>query len=183
MAADGLSIYPVTDLRGTALPDAVGSRGTHPIGACLHHTGGIDSRFTLTGHHGPREEPVSADVLISKSGARYLITTDEQYAYGVGVVPSSLTKRYGGANINEYLLSAELEYLPLDGPTFEQYDSFAEQMILWAQLHRWRWPFVIFGHYGIAYPPGRKYDPYLLDWGELAGRLLVKAQLANIGGL
>lgn len=184
MALDiGQPVYPVVDLRGTALSDAVGSRGINPVGTCVHHTGGVNSLSTLTGHHGAGEEPVSADVLITKSGQRYLITRDNQWAFGVGKVNDTIQARYEGVNLNEILLSAELEYLPLEGPTYEQYDSLAEQITIWALRWGWRFPYVIFGHYGIASPPGRKYDPYMLDWGELMGRLVVWTRANKVAGL
>lgn len=180
---NGLQHYRAIDISGTTLRDAIGRRRTNPVGACIHHTGGSDSRSILTGHHGQGEESVSADVLISKTGTRYLCVPEGSYAFGVGEVAATLKQHTANVNVNETLLSAELEYLPLEGPTYEQYDSLAEQITLWALRWAWRWPYVIYGHYGIAYPLGRKYDPYLFDWGSFMGRLLVWSQSASIGGL
>lgn len=179
----GLSNYPVIDISRTTLRDAIGTRRTNPVGTCVHHTGGTDSRAILTGHHGAGEEPVSSDCLITKNGTRYELVPEGYYAYGVGLVAPTLKQQTADSNENEVLLSAELEYKVLEFPTYQQYDSLAEQVTIWALRWGWRWPYVLYGHYGIAYPPGRKYDPYLFDWGAFMGRLLVWSQQANIGGL
>lgn len=180
---DGLQHYSVADVSGATARDATGPRRFNPVGTCIHHTDGVDSLARLTGHRNPGEEPVSCDILITKSGGRYICTPNGRYAYGVGVVDSAIQQISVRANANELLLSAELEYRLHEAPTWQQYDSLAEQITIWALRWSWRWPYVIYGHYGIASPPGRKIDPYLFDWGTLMGRLLVWSESANIGGL
>jgi len=179
----GFQHYPVIDISSTTTRDAIARRWSNPVGTCVHHTGGTDSRATLTGHHRQGEEPVSSDVLITKTGKRYLCVPEGYRAFGVGQIDATLLQQTASGNGNELYLSAELGYLVGELPTFQQYDSLAEQITLWALRWSWRWPYVIYGHYGIAAPPGRKFDPYLLDWGSLMGRLLVWGQNANIGGL
>jgi hypothetical protein len=76
-----------------------------------------------------------------------------------------------------------LEYRAGESPTWQQYDSLAEQIVVWAERWSWRWPYVQYGHYGIASPIGRKSDPYLFDWGSYMGRLYVRSAGANIAGL
>lgn len=89
----------------------------------------------------------------------------------------------GSNNANEALLGIELEYRSLEAPTFEQVDSLAEQLVNYALQWAWRWPYVLYGHYGIAVPIGRRSDPFLLDWGSLMGRLYERSRAAGIGGL
>jgi len=180
---NGLPNYSVVDISGTTNGDATGSRRFSPIGTCIHHTSGVDSRAILTGHSQFGQELVSTDTLVAKTGKRYICCPSGRYAYGIGRVDTLIQQLSVNDNANELLLSLELEYLEHEGPTYEQYDSAAEQVTLWAIQWAWRWPFVIYGHYGIASPPGRKHDPYLFDWGAFMGRLFIWSQHANIGGL
>lgn len=179
----GLQHYIVVDIRDSVIPDAIGRRGVDPIGTCVHHTNGVDSRSILTGHTSGGAYPVSSDCLITKTGKRYTITGPRDYAFGTGQIAATIQDRYGAENPNQYLLSAELEYMVNECPTWQQYDSLAEQIILWALVWDWRWPYVLYAHGGIAFPPGRKYDPYAFDWGALMGYLLVRSRAAKIGGL
>jgi hypothetical protein len=85
--------------------------------------------------------------------------------------------------VSELLLGYELECLWAEQPSYEQIDSLAEQVVLDAAQYAWRWPFILFGHYGVAIPAGRRSDPWLFDWGGFMGRLYVRAHAAGIGGL
>lgn len=175
--------YSSLDVRRAVSSSVIGDRWHKPIGACIHHTNGVNSLAWLTGSSAIAGTPASADVLINKRGSRYLLTDSGQYAYGVGQVSSVIQKLFFPGNPNEYLLSVELEYKALEAPTFEQYDSAAEQIVNWAIKYAWQWPFVLYGHYGIAAPLGRKSDPYNFNWGSFMGRLYHHSQDAKIAGL
>lgn len=183
VADNGPTIYRSNNVWGNTSPDVIGTRGRSPIGTCVHHTGGTNSLAWLQRNSAYAGSPASADCLIRKDGERYLITNDKQYAYGVGVTNQIITARYAPYNVNEALLSVELEYLVTEEPTFAQVDSLAEQIVLWAKRWGWTYPYVLYGHYGIAAPPGRKFDPYNFEWGVLMGRLYLRSRLANIAGL
>lgn len=176
--------YATLDVRSATSARVIGSRRFKPVGACIHNTDGSNSLAWLQGSSANAGRPASADCLVSKSGQRYLLTGPSNYAYHAGT-----TATVGGPFLigpdmaNHYLLGIELEYRSLEGPTFEQVDSCAEQLIDWAIYWGWRWPLVIFGHYGLAVPIGRRSDPFLLDWGSLMGRLYLRAQTANLAGL
>jgi hypothetical protein len=175
--------YNRVDIRSALLPAAAGTRRRNPIGTIVHHTDGIDSTSVLTGHHASGEESVSADVLIGRDGIRKYITRWDQYAYGVGATISNAIQWGMYDNPNERWDSIEVEYMPLQGPTWQQYDSTAECIVERAAHWAWRWPFRIYGHYGIAVPMGRKSDPFLWDWGSFMGFLLTRAQEAGVTGL
>lgn len=177
------SSYPALDVRRSVSSSVTGDRWHKPVGACIHHTDGVNSLAWLSGGSAIAGSPASADVLIGRKGERYLLTDSERYAFGVGQVSSTIKKLFSAGNPNEYLMSVELEYKALDAPTYAQYDSCAEQLVNWALKYRWRWPYVIYGHYGIAGPLGRKSDPYNFDWGSLMGRLYHHSQDAKVPGL
>ena len=175
--------YDTVDVWSTISPDVVGSRSVNPYGTCVHHTDGADSLAWLTGDSARAGQPASADCLINKLGKRYHLTNDHLYSYGVGQVASTIIKRGGSYNPNQLFMNVELEYFAVDGPSYAQYDSLAEQITLYAIRWSWRFPYVIFGHYGIAAPLGRKSDPYLFDWGELMGRLVYWTRRNHVAGL
>lgn len=175
--------YSALDVRRSVSSSVVGDRWHKPVGTCIHHTDGVNSLSWLSGGSAIAGTPSSADVLIGRRGERYLLTDSGSYAFGVGQVSSTIKKLFSPGNPNEYLMSIELEYKALDSPTYAQYDSAAEQVINWAIKYAWQWPYVIYGHYGIANPVGRKSDPYNFDWGTFMGRLYYHSLDAKIAGL
>lgn len=179
----GSKHYPVVDIRNSTSPSVVGHRRISPVGACIHHTDGTNSRDWLTGGSAKAGTPASADILIASDGKRFAITRSDQYAFGVGSTSSHLKQLFAAGNSNEYLLSVEIEYRSIEAPTFAQVDSCAEQIVNWAFEWGWRWPFVIYGHYGIAAPIGRKSDPYNFDWGSFMGRLYLHSLVRKVPGL
>lgn len=85
--------------------------------------------------------------------------------------------------MSQVLLGVELECLDNQEITFEQYDSLGQLIVQLAGEHGWRWPFIIYGHYAVARPLGRRSDPVNFDWGWLMGRVYVRAVLAGVPGL
>lgn len=92
-------------------------------------------------------------------------------------------RTYHGNEVSELLVGIELECLDSQLPTYAQYDSLADLIIYLAGLYDWRWPFILYGHYAVARPLGRRSDPVNFDWGELMGRLYLRAKLAGVAGL
>lgn len=80
-------------------------------------------------------------------------------------------------------MGVELECTQDQAPTFEQYDSLADLIVLYGLIWAWRWPYIIYGHYSVARPIGRRSDPVNFDWGTLMGRLYVRSMAAKVPGL
>lgn len=184
MKADDIYRYPYIDVSGRASLSVSSVRRTGPLGALIHSTDGVNSQAWLAGGSAAKGRPASANYLIGKHGERSKLCKDSRYPYHAGSSRCYLAGawRYDNA-VSELLLGYELECLWAEAPTYEQYDSLAEQIVADALHYGWRWPFILFGHYGVAIPAGRRSDPWLFDWGSLVGRLYVRAYAAGIGGL
>lgn len=85
--------------------------------------------------------------------------------------------------MSQLLQGVELECLDTETPTYAQIDSLAQLVVYLAGQYGWRWPFLIYGHYAVARPLGRRSDPVNFDWGGLMGRLYVRSLDAGIAGL
>lgn len=179
-----LKRYPYIDISGRASPLVSGIRRASPIGALIHSTDGTNSEAWLTGGSAATGKPASANYLIGRNGERSKICKDGRYPYHAGQSRCIIGGKWVYDNkVSELLLGYELECLWAESPTYEQIDSLAEQIVANALQYGWRWPFVMFGHYGVAVPAGRRSDSWLFDWGSLMGRLYVRAAAAGIGGL
>jgi N-acetyl-anhydromuramyl-L-alanine amidase AmpD len=150
------------------------------IGTCLHTTSGTNSRAILQGLAG---STVSVHTLIERTGTRNILYTPDRVTYHVGASIWNVHNFRACDYANEILLGIELECLDAQEPTWQQLDSAAEQVVLWAAQLGWRWPYTIFGHYGIAVPLGRRSDPYRLNWGSFMGFLYARSKQHAIGGL
>lgn len=180
----GFQHYRHIDDSGAASPANSSPRRVNPSGGCIHATAGSNSLSWLLAGSAAHGEPASANYLIERDGTRHKLCDDKRFPYSAGQSRCFLDNgwRYGD-EISERLLSYELECLWSEAPTWWQVDSLADQIVEDAARWRWRWPFILYGHYGIALPAGRRSDPWLLDWGSLMGRLYVRAQAVGIGGL
>jgi N-acetyl-anhydromuramyl-L-alanine amidase AmpD len=183
MADTTLPIYSRSDDTAGTSADVCGVRHYSPRGSCIHTTSGTSSQEWLQGGSARAGSPASATALIDRDGTQHTLVDELHYAYHAGVSLLQLDRPYAGVEINQILLGFELECLDNQNPTFQQYDSLADLICYYAARYGWRWPFLIYGHYGIARPLGRRSDPVNFDWGELMGRLYVRALDAHIPGL
>lgn len=153
------------------------------LGAVMHTTGGTNSIGVLSslGTVGPSSK--SANVLIDRDGTRHVIVSAGRCAWHTGVTwwPGARPGRMDPAN--EVFLGVELECLDDQRPTWQQYDSAAEYLVENAVQLGWRWPYVLYGHYALATPLGRREDPVRFDWGAFIGFLYAASKQSNIGGL
>lgn len=175
--------YLEQDLSGSTNPAVYDTRLSSPIGTLMHTTSGINSGAVLQGLPVAQGDLRSAHVLIQRSGARQIIVRSDHCAYHSGRTwfPAINGNRMDGAN--EVLLGIELECLDTQAPTVYQYDSAAEYITDEATLWAWRWPFVLYGHYGLAIPVGRRSDPIRFDWGAFMGFLYTHSVSKHLGGI
>jgi len=180
----GFQSYPITDSSGLASLSVSNPRRRNPAGALIHTTAGISSFAWLTGDSSTAGTPASSNELIGRGGEVAIICEDSRYPFHAGQSLVTINGRtYAGNAVSEILMGWELECLDTQAPTFQQIDSLADRICQRALQYAWRWPFVIYGHYGVAVPPGRKHDPISLDWGGFMGRLYVRARAMGIPGL
>lgn len=182
--ANGLPDYSTSDVSSTSSP-SVSHPGRGSVdGTLVHSTDGRDSLPWLTGGSALAGSPASSDFLIRRTGERIKLCADSRFPYHAGTSRANIAGRwFYGDEVSSRLLGVELECLWADLPTYSQLDSLAELIVSEGQRRGWRWPYVILAHSGVATPAGRRSDPWLLDWGSLAGRLFVRAQAASIPGL
>lgn len=164
-------------------PCVLGGRHDRPRGVCVHTTGGTSSREWLEGGSCTSGNPAGADALIARDGHQYIITSAKSYAYHAGNSYLYLQGNLNGDEVSEALIGIELECLDDQAPTYEQYDSLAELIVQYASIWAWRFPFIIYGHYSVARPIGRRSDPVNFDWGSFFGRLYVHSLSAEVPGL
>lgn len=183
MTDTGLNQYGRNDVSSNTDLRVCGSRLISPSGCLIHTTSGTDSLQWLQGGSARAGSPASADALIGRQGTQYLITPAGRYAYHAGRSIYTSDRAYAGDEVSQKLLGIELECLDTESPTFEQYDSLGDLLVYYAELHAWRWPLTLLGHYAVARPLGRRSDPINFDWGWLMGRLYVRALAAQLPGL
>lgn len=182
--SDELRGYPTVDYSRTTDTRITGVRRVNPTGAVIHTTGGVNSLHWLTGGSAAAGEPASANVLIARDGKVAVLCSRERYPYHAGRSQVRRGDRQWLDNaVSEAYYGIELEALDVERPTWQQLDSCGIHLVEMAGVYGWRWPLVIYGHYGIALPPGRKHDPYGLDWGALMGYIYMAARAASLPGL
>lgn len=176
--------YPYVDASWSASPGVSGIRGASPIGSLIHCTDGANSEAWLRGDSATAGRPASTNYLIARSGAATKLCPDYRYPYHAGASRCYLNGKWEyGDQVSELLVGYELECLWTEVPTYEQVDSLAALIVASAVQYGWRWPFILYGHNGVAIPAGRRSDPWLFDWGMLMGRLYVRAHASGIGGV
>lgn len=180
----GLPDYRIVDVSRTTSPVVNDNRRISPIGTCVHTTSGVNSLDWLTVGSQQAGTPASADYLIERDGTTYKITPDGRYAYHAGQSRLDYAGHtYTGDEVSQLLIGVELEALDNQGVTWQQVDALAALIVHLSVDWRWRWPYIIYGHYEVARPVGRRSDPQGLDWGALMGRLYVRSLQASVGGL
>lgn len=180
---ENLVIYGEYDVSHSTSVCTSGPRAYPPTGCLVHTTSGDNSRQWLQGGSCAAGSPAGADYLIERNGQRYRLQPDGRYAYHAGKSQVHLERLYVNDEVSQVLLGIELECLDIQWPTYMQYDSLAELIIGRAPVYGWRWPFIIYGHYAVARPQGRRSDPVNFDWGALQGRLYLRAKMAGIPGM
>jgi N-acetyl-anhydromuramyl-L-alanine amidase AmpD len=182
--------YQEYDVSNEVDPRLVFVRGSTPIGTLMHTTSGANSLRYLLGGVLAEGRIACADVLIARDGRRWQIAPRGMAAYHAGqscLTPVAYTGNktclYSGNEVSRLLIGIEVECLDSERPTYNQYDSAAEYIVRSAIDYGWRWPYIIYGHYGVARPVTRRADPVSYDWGALMGRLYVYSMNNNIGGL
>jgi len=183
MSAEGLQTYERTDHSHTSDPRVSGSRTIGPAGCLIHTTSAANSLDWLTGGSARAGRPAGADSLIERNGKQHILTQPGRYAYHAGVSRVQLDRLYVGDEVSQVLLGIELECLDSEQPTWQQYDSLADMICYYALHWGWSWPYIYYGHYGVALPMGRRSDPVQFDWAALMGRLYVRTVQARIPGL
>jgi len=183
MRTDGITRYSSHNVWATSSPGVSNHRRNRPIGALIHSTSGVDSLAWLQGGSEQAGTPASSDALIKSTGERYIITAPDRFAYHAGQSDLNRGVVLKGDQVSALLYGIELEYLDTSTPSWQQYDSLAELIVEKGQLYLWRWPYVLYGHYGVARPLGRRSDPVSFDWGALMGYLFVRARDAGVSGL
>ena len=181
--SNGLPNYRTVDNSGACSPGNIGPRSINPFGTLVHSTGGTDSLSWLITGSAASGNPASANCLIERNGTRHNLTPAGHYPYHAGVSIVTLDRTYTGDAVSQALIGVELEYTDVQSPSYEQIDSLAEYILAEGLVWGWRWPFIIYGHYGVARPLGRRSDPVSMDWGSLTGRLYVRAAAAQTPGL
>lgn len=161
----------------------LGDRVNSPRGTLVHTTSGTNSREWLQGGSCTQGNPAGADALIGRDGHQYILSGAKTYAYHAGNSRLYLEGPLADDEVSEALVGVELECTQDQAPTFEQYDSLADLIVLYGLIWAWRWPYIIYGHYSVARPIGRRSDPVNFDWGTLMGRLYVRSMAAKVPGL
>jgi N-acetyl-anhydromuramyl-L-alanine amidase AmpD len=180
----GLQYYPRIDISRATSSRVTHIGRAHPAGTLVHTTGGADSRAWLTGGSAASGAPASCDELIRRDGTALIICPSGSYPYHAGQSSAWINGEWKHGNaVSEALIGYELECLDDQTPTYAQIDSLSQRICVAARRYGWRWPFVIYGHYGIAEPAGRRSDPRYLDWGSFMGRLYVSARAMDVPGL
>jgi hypothetical protein len=180
----GLQHYPITDYSSAIDPRNIGGGRASASGALIHTTAGANSRAWLSAGSAIVGTPASCDELIGRNGQADIICPHGYFPYHAGRSNAWINGEWcRGDKVSRLLLGYELECLDDQVVTFAQIDSLSQRICAAARLYGWRWPFLIYGHYGVAEPPGRRSDPRNLDWGGFMGRLYVSARAMDIPGL
>lgn len=175
--------YDRADVSSNTSVPVRGDRTLSPRGTLVHTTSGVNSLEWLEAGSARAGRPASADALIDRTGKQYILTRPDWYAYHAGESKLYLDQEWSGDQVSQLLIGVELECRDTDRPTFQQYDSLADLITWYAHLWEWRWPFIIYGHYAVARPLGRRSDPVSFDWGTLFGRLFVRSWQRHLPGM
>jgi N-acetyl-anhydromuramyl-L-alanine amidase AmpD len=181
---NGTGDYDYVDNSGSIDSRNIGDGRPSPIGALLHTTSGYSSLDWLLSGSARVGTPASADYLIDRNGTQHRLCPDGYYPYHAGKSALTYANRlYQGDEVSALLIGIELECADKQNCTFPQLDSLSSLIVRLSSQYGWRWPYVIFGHYEVALPVGRRSDPLGFDWGSFMGRLYVRSRAAGIGGL
>jgi hypothetical protein len=134
-------------------------------GVLVHTTDGVNSQGWLQGGSAKAGKPASCDFLVQRDGTIIRLVPRGTYSYHAGVCKwEGRVDRAG--KVSQLLIGVEVENADSAGqtPTEVQHIAVAA-LILRAAWHHAFSPLSVYGHYGLAYPMGRRSDPYGFDWG------------------
>jgi N-acetyl-anhydromuramyl-L-alanine amidase AmpD len=160
-------MYQVKDVTSGTHRALMQLRLRNPIGAMLHTTDGVNSLDWLQRGSQAAGKPASADYHIERDGEINKLIPDGYHAYHAGVC------RWQGAIdrvslVSRRLVGIEIENADSGGqePTLAQHHACAGLMLALADKYSWS-PLLVYGHYGLAFPMGRRSDPHRWDWGYM----------------
>jgi len=133
----------------------------------LHTTDGVNSQAYLQGGSAVAGRPASADYLITRSGTVLKLIPHGMMAYHAGVVLWG-DKQDKSNECSRDLIGIEIENNDHTGqvPTVLQHHAVAGVLLVLAEHYKWS-PLIVYGHYGLAWPMGRRSDPHAWDWGYM----------------
>lgn len=133
----------------------------------LHTTDGTDSQSWLQGRSVVAGRPASSDYLIKRDGTIIRLVKRGHGSHHAGVCYWQGQKDVKGL-VSARLIGIEIENWDSGGevPTLMQHRAAASLCLVLAQYHQWT-PFHAWGHYGLAWPMGRRQDPRGWDWGYM----------------
>ncbi len=157
-------VYDASALCDARLYEA---RQGDPDGALLHTTDGRHSQAWLQGGSLLAGKAASADFLITRSGKIIRLVPRGAMSYHAGVCV------YGGMldrknKVSRSLMGVEVENADSAGevPTPAQHQAAAGLLLVAAAHYGWS-PLLVYGHYGLAFPMGRRSDPRGWNWGYM----------------
>lgn len=160
-----------------------GDRVARPTG-CLVHS--IDENnyagWNRRAKSNPAKSP-SYSAIIEPTGTQYITADDSTVGNHAGRSTYTGDRVYKDSELDQIFLGIALCYGKRSTPTFEQYDSLADLVIMYAWRWRFTWPYTILGSYAVAEPPGRSAGPYGFDWGKWLGRLYFRSAQMRLPGL
>lgn len=142
-------------------------RQREPMGAMIHTTDGVNSLEYLLFGSIRDQRYASADYLVSRKGAIHRLAPIGRGAYHAGVCLWG--DHIDRANATSMaLVGIEVENADSKGqlPTVDQHRAVAGLVRELAHAYKWA-PLAVYGHYGLAYPMGRRSDPRGWDWGYM----------------
>jgi len=136
------------------------------LGIMLHTTDGQNSLDWLLGGSIP-ETHASADYLIARTGLIHRLAPAGRYAYHAGVCLFGDQVDRNNV-VSRLMIGIEIENADSKGqiPTVDQHKACAGLVREIAHAMRFS-PLSVYGHYGLAYPMGRRSDPRSWDWGYM----------------
>jgi N-acetyl-anhydromuramyl-L-alanine amidase AmpD len=157
-------VYDASALCDKTLYEA---RGDDPDGIMLHTTDGRSSQDWLQGGSRRAGKPASSDFLIARSGKIIRIVPRGQMSYHAGVCRDARGVDTDGRT-SRALIGIEVENADSAGetPTSQQHGAVAGLVLAAASFYKWS-PVIMYGHYGLAHPMGRRSDPHAWNWGYM----------------
>lgn len=137
------------------------------LGIMLHTTDGTNSLSWLQGGSARAGKPASADVLVDRMGNIKLLIPPGHYAYHAGRCwwQGSIDE---SDEVSRRFIGVEIENADSRGsvPTYLQHRAVAGLCLVCA-AGSLSPKLSVIGHYGVAYPMGRRSDPRGWDWGYM----------------
>lgn len=175
-------MYTLEDESSKCDPTLYEVRGQEPEGLMVHTTDGVDSQGWLQGGSRTAGKPASVDFLIARSGRVIRLVPRGMMAYHAGKCLWNGAVD-GNNETSRRLMGVELENADSQRqvPTLQQHEALAALTLGLASKYKWG-PLRVYGHYGLAYPMGRRSDPHALDWGHVFWLMRFGGTLVGLKG-